>query len=297
MDTNFSVIHQNPKADKELPNFDGNNLGELSLPSLSQRSGLNIRQNFDYIDYDEMQSPIAGDFNFEDFDKKVESSKQKSVIEIKKERLEKSKDRSQRKKEESTQVVQEGDEDLLKPAVKQSKMRRQSNVSADQSGTMMKTLGKYARSKVVNTETASQQNTKKEQLVPEKTQKLEEHDDDISQILKIFEVNYNQQLSLDDKRARMFIVNLMQTAKVQGQVKDDSFFMIVEKNSLEKIDDLRGRCLSFRKNVWKFKTHTVNLAAFIINSKLFDSISLLIIILNSIQLALDDPTSGQTPLV
>lgn len=58
--------------------------------------------------------------------------------------------------------------------------------------------------------------------------------------------------------------------------------MIVDKNDLEKIDDMTGKCLKFRKAFWKTKVHITSLAYFIISSRLFDTISLLVIILNSI---------------
>jgi hypothetical protein len=78
-------------------------------------------------------------------------------------------------------------------------------------------------------------------------------------------------------------------------VKDDSFFMIVDKDSLERIDDMRGRCLFIRKTIFKIKTHSTHLAYFIISSKVFDAITLFVILLNSIQLATDDPTTASQP--
>ncbi len=71
--------------------------------------------------------------------------------------------------------------------------------------------------------------------------------------------------------------------------------MIVDKDSLERIDDFKGRCLRLRKGIWKFKTHSTHLAAFIITSKLFDGTTLMVILLNSFQLAIDDPTSSEQP--
>jgi hypothetical protein len=58
--------------------------------------------------------------------------------------------------------------------------------------------------------------------------------------------------------------------------------MIVEKDSLEKIEDMRGRCLRVRQTILKVKTHTVALASFIITSKVFDTVSLFVILCNSI---------------
>jgi len=38
----------------------------------------------------------------------------------------------------------------------------------------------------------------------------------------------------------------MMAAKQRGEVRDNSFFMIVEKSPLEKIDDMTGRCVKLR---------------------------------------------------
>ena len=84
-------------------------------------------------------------------------------------------------------------------------------------------------------------------------------------------------------------------AKQRGEVRDNSFFMIVEKSPLEKIDDMTGRCVKLRQSIWKIKTHINELAFFIISSKTFDGISLFVIVLNSVQLATQDPTQTETP--
>mmetsp|Transcript_9967 Transcript_9967/g.9890 ORF Transcript_9967/g.9890 Transcript_9967/m.9890 type:complete len:141 (+) Transcript_9967:342-764(+) len=96
----------------------------------------------------------------------------------------------------------------------------------------------------------------------------------------------------------MFIINNLMAATNQGQVMDNSFFMIVDKDSLEKIDDFSGRCLNLRKIIWKIKTHTNHLASFIITSIVFDTITLVVILFNSIVLAISDPTtSEQAPML
>lgn len=80
----------------------------------------------------------------------------------------------------------------------------------------------------------------------------------------------------------MMVLNYMMTAKYMNEVKDDNFFMIVDKTPLEKIDDFTGRCVKLRKAICKIKTHIHDLTYFIISSKIFDGISLFFILLNSI---------------
>ena len=68
-------------------------------------------------------------------------------------------------------------------------------------------------------------------------------------------------------------------------VEDDSFFMIVEKDSLEKIESMTGRCVKLRQSVMRLTTNVTHASSAIISSKIFDGISLLIIVANSFSLA------------
>ena len=90
----------------------------------------------------------------------------------------------------------------------------------------------------------------------------------------------------------MFVVGQFLNMKNLKNAEDDSFFMIVDKNSLEKIDDMTGPCLKIRQNILKLKTHIHHLAHFIISSTVFDGISLFVIVCNSMQLAIEDPTAS-----
>lgn len=58
---------------------------------------------------------------------------------------------------------------------------------------------------------------------------VEENACDISDIYKRFDIDYHGKQTLDDKRSRMLIINNLMAAKYQGEVKDDEFFMIVDK--------------------------------------------------------------------
>ena len=81
---------------------------------------------------------------------------------------------------------------------------------------------------------------------------------------------------------RCFVIGNIMAATNYGQVDNDSFFNIVEKNSLERVDEMSGRCLSFRKTILNIKIQINHLAIFIITSKVFDGVVLTFILLNSI---------------
>lgn len=124
---------------------------------------------------------------------------------------------------------------------------------------------------------------------------VEENACDISDIYKRFDIDYHGKQTLDDKRSRMLIINNLMAAKYQGEVKDDEFFMIVDKTQMEQIDDFTGRCIKLRQVVWRFKAHVTGLALYIISQKAFDGVSLFFIGMNSVQLAISDPTDLNPP--
>jgi hypothetical protein len=72
--------------------------------------------------------------------------------------------------------------------------------------------------------------------------------------------------------------------------KDSSFFLVVEKTPLEMADDIRGLCSCITRPFQKIRIHIRNFANTIITSKIFEAVSIIVIILNSISLAADDPT-------
>lgn len=67
--------------------------------------------------------------------------------------------------------------------------------------------------------------------------------------------------------------------------------MIVEKPPIEKVDDIEGKCANLRKIVCTVKININHLALSIIKSKIFEAISLIVIVGNSVTLAIEDPTS------
>ena len=64
------------------------------------------------------------------------------------------------------------------------------------------------------------------------------------------------------------------------------------------IDDYHDRCpcLNIRKYIMKARVYINRIAILIITNKLFETISILVIIANSMFLALDDPLSNKTPV-
>jgi hypothetical protein len=54
--------------------------------------------------------------------------------------------------------------------------------------------------------------------------------------------------------------------KPEQNINNDSFFMVLDKNSLEKIDDISGRFMKFRKCLMTVKTHCNLVAHGIITS-------------------------------
>jgi hypothetical protein len=78
--------------------------------------------------------------------------------------------------------------------------------------------------------------------------------------------------------------------------KDSSFFLVVQKTPLELVDDIQGKYAWIEKPLCKIRIHVSSLALSIISSKTFETISVLVILLNSLSLAIEDPTSTvQTP--
>ena len=71
---------------------------------------------------------------------------------------------------------------------------------------------------------------------------------------------------------------------------------MVSKTPLELADELDGKCACLLKPIQKIRIHIRNFASTVVQSKTFETISIIVIILNSFSLALDDPTtSEQTP--
>ena len=73
--------------------------------------------------------------------------------------------------------------------------------------------------------------------------------------------------------------------------KDSSFFLVVNKTPLELVDDMEGKYSWIKKPFFILRIHVSNLALTVISSKIFETISVIVILLNSLSLALEDPTS------
>lgn len=67
--------------------------------------------------------------------------------------------------------------------------------------------------------------------------------------------------------------------------------MVVEKNDIEKVDDIEGKCSDLLKVVCTVRININHFALAIIKSRIFEAISLMVIVANSVTLAIEDPTS------
>ena len=67
---------------------------------------------------------------------------------------------------------------------------------------------------------------------------------DDSELRKRFYINLDEKPVMDEKEANLIIFDAFN--KPGADINNDSFFMVVEKDSLEKIDVITGRCAKFR---------------------------------------------------
>ncbi len=74
--------------------------------------------------------------------------------------------------------------------------------------------------------------------------------------------------------------------------KDSSFFLVVNKSPLELVDDMEGKYAWIKKPFFRLRIHVSNMALTVITSKTFETISVIVILINSLSLALEDPTSS-----
>lgn len=84
---------------------------------------------------------------------------------------------------------------------------------------------------------------------------------------------------------------------LDGLIREDSFYKIIDKDSIEIVETYYDRCpcLNLRKNLMKGKVYINRTAVAIITHKLFESVSVTVIIANSMFLALDDPLAAEPP--
>ena len=80
--------------------------------------------------------------------------------------------------------------------------------------------------------------------------------------------------------------------------RDDSFYRIIDKDSIEVVESYMDRfpCLNYRKEIMKIRVYLNRAAIMIITNSIFESISIVVIVANSLFLALDDPLAT-TPAV
>jgi hypothetical protein len=79
----------------------------------------------------------------------------------------------------------------------------------------------------------------------------------------------------------------------KGEPND--FYIIVEQDSIERIESHADRwpLLVFRKRVMKIRVYYVRIAATIINHTAFDTMSILVIVANTVTLAMEDPMAAE----
>ena len=68
--------------------------------------------------------------------------------------------------------------------------------------------------------------------------------------------------------------------------------MIVDKLPIERVDDIEGRCYKLRRLFCITRLNVTDLAFAIIKSRLFEAVSLMVIMANSVSLAIEDPTDS-----
>lgn len=114
---------------------------------------------------------------------------------------------------------------------------------------------------------------------------------DESEIYKKITNDINEKPTWDDKRARMLILGKLQDARAKQEGDKNDFLMVVEKLPIERVDDIDGKCKKLQQLACLFRINVNSLCALIIKSKIFEAISLMVIISNSVFLAIEDPTS------
>jgi hypothetical protein len=113
-----------------------------------------------------------------------------------------------------------------------------------------------------------------------------------------FKVDVNAKIFLDDERARKMIIGELQAKRMQEEMKkDSSFFLVINKTPLEIADDIKGEYSWFLRPVCKVRVHISSFANTIITSKTFETISVIVILLNSLSLAIEDPTSSEQTVI
>lgn len=78
----------------------------------------------------------------------------------------------------------------------------------------------------------------------------------------------------------------------------DNFFRIIQKDPIDVINDYHDRCpcLRLRKRIMRARIYINRLAILIITNKIFETVSIMVIIANSLFLAMDDPITTVQPV-
>lgn len=92
----------------------------------------------------------------------------------------------------------------------------------------------------------------------------------------------------------MMAVNNLMKMRIERTPLDNSFLMIVDKLPIERVDDMEGSFIKVKKIMCITRININHLAFYIIKSRLFEAISLMVITANSVTLAIEDPTSSTT---
>ena len=79
---------------------------------------------------------------------------------------------------------------------------------------------------------------------------------------------------------------------------DNSFYRIIDKDSIEIVEGYHDKCpcLNLRKSIMKLRVYINRAALGIISHKIFETISIIVIIVNSLFLAMDDPLATNPPV-
>lgn len=116
---------------------------------------------------------------------------------------------------------------------------------------------------------------------------------ELSELTNRFDIDLKAKPVMDKKRAERLLGNGFLLQKIEDEIKkDSSFFLVVEKTQVEKLEDITGPCSRLRKMACRARINTSSVALVIVSSKTFEAISMIVILLNSISLAIEDPTQS-----
>ncbi len=87
------------------------------------------------------------------------------------------------------------------------------------------------------------------------------------------------------------ILNELMTQKLKEEMKkESSFFLVVKKTPLDKVEEIKGPHAPLIQFIYRFKIRVSYLSRLIISSGPFEAISMAVIVANSVSLAIEDPT-------